>query len=51
LHNDGGRTSKVEEEEMLPAMVSMLAKKTNLLVVDMNGLMLAIFHKQKALTS
>ncbi len=50
MHNDGGGASDVdEEEEVLPAMVSAPAKKKKLLVLDVNGLLVATYHKQEAL--
>jgi len=39
----------VEEEEVLPAMVSMLAKKKKLLVLDVKGLLVVTYHKHEAL--
>jgi hypothetical protein len=48
--NDGGGASDVdEEEEVMPAMVSAPAKKKKLLVLDVNGLLVATYHKQEAL--
>ncbi len=49
LRNDEGGASKVEEEEVMPTMVSMLVKKKKLLVLDVNGLLVATYHKQEAL--
>jgi hypothetical protein len=49
LRNNGGGTSEVEEEEVLPTMVLVHAKEKKLLVLDVNGLLVATYHKQKAL--
>lgn len=49
MRNDGGGASDVDEEdEVMPAMVSAPAKK-KLLVLDVNGLLVATYHKQEAL--
>ncbi len=39
----------MEEEEVLPAMVLVPAKKKKLLVLDVNGVLVATYHKQEAL--
>jgi hypothetical protein len=50
LCNDGGGASKVEEEEeVMSTMVSVLVKKTKLLVMDMNGPLVATNHKHDTL--
>ncbi len=49
LCNDGGRTNKVEEEGVLPTMVLVFTKNFFLLILDMNGILVAIYHKHEAL--
>jgi hypothetical protein len=49
LHNDRGRASEVEEEEVMPTMVLMLVKKQKLLVLNVNGLLVVTYHKHEAL--
>jgi hypothetical protein len=49
LHNNEGGANEVKEKEVLPAMVSMFVKKNKLLVIDVNGLLVATYHKQKPL--
>ncbi len=49
MRNDGGGASDVDEEEVMLAMVSAPAKKKKLLVLDVNGLLVATYHKQEAL--
>ncbi len=39
----------MEEEEVLPTMVSVLVKKKKLLVMDINRLLVVFYHKQEAL--
>jgi hypothetical protein len=45
LCNDERGTSEVEEEEVVPAMVSMHVKKKKLLILDINGTWVATYHK------